>query len=463
MSNTIIDTLITVFKADSKDLKKAYKDADEGAKKTTESMTGAEKASEALASEFSHLVTRAVEAGAALFAVHHVMEEIISGAEAALSLKKLSDATGDSMENLTAWGHAAVEAGGSVSEFQQSAKGLAKGIEDLAINGDGQLLPFMNYLGVSFLDGSHKARDLNSVLLDLSDRFEHMDKRKAISLGEQMGLDQGTIALLQKGRVAVEEILRRKKDLGSLDKQNAEAAIEYNVAIDETKARFEHIYMAIGNLVLPALSKLMDGFGAVVDFLKEHGDFTEAIFIGIGTAIMVSVVPALWAMAAALLANPLTWFVAGVVAAIAAIALLYDDIENFLAGNESVIGHMIEGWKKFEDTVAGIFDDLGAAIQDFVDTYLPFINDILGGIDKIQGLGTKAFNFITGASDTPINSQDTTTINGGNSSNTTNNINANATINTQANDAGSVSKVVGSVFGDQLRSAISQHDDGVKA
>lgn len=463
MSGTIIDTLITVFKADSKDLKQAFSDADNGSQKTTASMTAAEKASQHLGEQFSDLAKHAAGAVAALFAVHHVIEEMTVAAEAALDLKHLSDETGASMESISAWGHAAVEAGGSVEAFQASAKNLGKGIQDLAINGDGQLLPFMNYLGVSFLDGAHKARDLSSVLLDLSDRFEHMDKRKGVNIGEQMGLDAGTISLLQKGRVAVEEVLRRKKELGSLDKQNAETAIMFNVAMDESKARLEHIYMAVGSFVLPAFSKMLDVFGAVVDFFHEHSDFMQALFIGIGAAIMTVMVPSLWAMAAALYANPLTWFVAGIMAAVAAIALLYDDIQNFLDGNESVIGHILEGWRSFEEAVAGIFDDLGAALQDFVDTYLPFINDILGGIDKIQGLGIKAVNFITGASDMPLNSQDTTTINGGTSNSTTNNINASATINTQASDAASVSKVVGSTFGDQLRSAVSQHDDGVRA
>ena len=52
-------------------------------------------------------------------------------------------------------------------------------------------------------------------MLDLSERFSRMDRTTANNMGRMMGLDQGTMNLLLKGRAEVETMIRRQKEYGA--------------------------------------------------------------------------------------------------------------------------------------------------------------------------------------------------------------------------------------------------------
>jgi len=459
----VIDTLVTVFKLDSTQFQKDVEKSDSAVDKAEKGMTDAEKATKKLEHSFISLAGKVAASAGAFLAVSNMMHGFSEAANSAIELKKLSDATDMSMEKISAWGRGTIEFGGTQKDFQASLSNLNQGIRDLAITGDSALAPMMRGLGLNFLDAGRKAKPLDQVLLDLSDRFEKMDKTKAIDIGKRMGLDQSTVFMLMKGRIATNELLEKKKELGALDAKNAAVAIKYNVVMDETKTRMEHLYMAIGTAVLPVINAFLKGFGAVIDFFTEHQPLLYAMLAGLAV-ILWSVAAAAWGVVAPLLiaAAPIIALAVAAGVLTAALGFLVDDLWEFAHGNDSVLGAVIQKWEDFKGWLMEIWNSISSAIGDFWESLLPpeWLMNIIGGLGDAFN---KAASFVMNADAAPTNSQTTNSIVGGASNSTTNNIRATATINTQSTDPGTINKLVGSTFGDQLRAAIGQADDGVRA
>jgi len=100
-----------------------------------------------------------------------------------------------------------------------------------------------------------------------------------------------------------------------------------------------------GGALLPVLS-------AVLDFLNENPAVLQVVAtaVGILAAAFVGLTVATWAMNTALLANPITWIVLGIVALIAALVLLVANWDSVVAWISDVWGGFI-GW--FEGVMDG--------------------------------------------------------------------------------------------------------------
>lgn len=117
-------------------------------------------------------------------------------------------------ENLSAWEGAAQRAGGSASGLDGSMQGLTQQFQQFALTGQSAVLPYFRAIGVSVTDASGKIKPMGDLLLDLADKFQGMDPARASAIGAGLGLDQGTINLLEKGRGAVQGLLDEQRKLG---------------------------------------------------------------------------------------------------------------------------------------------------------------------------------------------------------------------------------------------------------
>jgi len=115
--------------------------------------------------------------------------------------------------------------------------------------------------------------------------------------------------------------------------------------------------------VLPILRDGLSGLTGFLSFLRDNPVVTT-ILLGIGSAIAIAAA-AQWAWNAASLANPTTWIIMAIVAAIgllvAAIVFLVNNWENVTAVFANGLGQINAWWN---DTV-GAFTNGGAQIGDF--------------------------------------------------------------------------------------------------
>lgn len=268
----------------------------------------------------------------------------LDAAKANRELDTTAKNLGMARKELSAWQGAAEMAGESAGGMSSYMKTLSGDMQSLIMMGDTSVLPYFNALGVSLLDSSGKARQLDDVMLDLADRFSTMDRTKAYTLAQQMGIDEGTFNTLSRGRAEMQRMLDIQREMY----HSSEADIENSRKLTEARAvlnaQWESLKLMIGNALIPAVTFLTEVVSKFVGFLVKHEHVTKGVFLGIATAIGVFLIPMLMTATAAVFAfiAPFTPLIAAVVGLGAAFGLLYDDYKTWAEGGKSLFD-----WGKF--------------------------------------------------------------------------------------------------------------------
>lgn len=459
----VFETLYLLFDADTDGLKKGENEA----KKSTDNIAG--------------MFTRAAGIAAAAFAAAGLGQKIMAQAALNDQLGDTASLLGVNAQQLDLWSQAAVMADGTAEGFQGSLKSLAGEAAAIATKGTSRLKPFFDELGISMVDANGKARDVMQVLPELAEAFEGLGKQESLGMGRKMGLDEGTIMLLQRGRRGVEELTGRMEALGVVSEAATEAAGAYDEQSKVTARIFELMASKATEYVLPALTAIQKGFEMVYSFIQQHPDLIKGVGIAFGVAgavIFASYVPAMWAAASATLAAAAPFLlVAAAVGAIGlAFALAWEDIQIWQAGGDSLIGSWLGSWNDFSSSVGDIVDTIMGYIQKLVDAYMAARDLVSQGIEMganaydstvgaASGWIEKGANMIGAADSSPMNSTTSSAITNGNSSvSKDNSVKIDKIeVNTQATDAEGISKGLMGGLQQHFSAAIDQSDDGLLA
>ena len=349
---TIIDSLIVKLGLDSKDLDaktpvsvRQLKALEKESGNTEDSVKKLGSASKETSKGFDNLTASAAKFLALIGGTVALKQFITDTITANAALNRFSQNIGLDVPTISAWGNAVEELGGSAKGLQGSLDMLSKAQTELRLTGESSLIPYFSALSVSLADVTGKARPVDEILLDLSDRFSHMDRTTANNMGRMMGIDQDTMNLLLQGRQEVELMIRRQKESNAVTKQQAEEAARLQRRIADLKQGFNAFGRDLLQLATPALEKLLgmlQGFG---DWVRANSETVKAFLAMAAVGIT--------AISVAALANPFTLIIAGVLALSAAIALLWQDYQTWKRGGDSLIDW--EKWKPgIDKAVAGI-------------------------------------------------------------------------------------------------------------
>lgn len=516
---SVLDTFVLLFEADVSQGKQGIDEAKRSAKELEGQITATDQVSQNLGSSFIELASSMGGFLAASLSFGAISAAVVGAANFADQLGETSERLGVSVEQLSIWGDAAKIAGGSSEAFVGSLDSLNASLTQMDVTGKSRALPFLKELGIDMESAAYKGKTAMELLPDIAEAMGNMEKTQAIGIGKKLGLDMGTIMMLQSGKRSLDELLQRQKDLGVVTQKQAEISAEFNDALDDTTHAFRGVWLGIAESVLPALTWVMEKFQTLGKFLSKHGDFVTGIFIALGAAIAYFVVPPLISagIAAAVAFAPFLLIGAAVTAVGLAFALLYDDIMNFIDGNDSMIGQMAEKYP----IVKSLIDGIAAAFAWMRDAALATIEALVAGFGYLgEGVSfvfdgminnvmmliswvQKAVEFITGlassvagavkavggffgfggspetadavdkgkqqiamAATNPITSQTSNSINNAGPKTTSKNTSVqvgSVVVNTQATDADGVARAVGGTLNNQLRQTVSNYDDGVLA
>lgn len=164
--------------------------------------------------------------------------------------------------------------------------------------------------------------------------------------------------------------------------------------INILSAAFAVLFKTI-NLILTPVKYLITLFGSLENVIN-----VLSITLGIlAIPRILAAANAVRILTIALLANPVTWVTATIIALSAAIALIIDDLMAWAAGNKSLIATLLKEWfgfeKTFDDIVDNIvsffkssFESLGKWFSSFFDGILDTIKTVTdfvsSGIDKVR-------------------------------------------------------------------------------
>lgn len=174
-----------------------------------------------------------------------------------------------------------------------------------------------------------------------------------------------------------------------------------------------------------------------------------------GTYIMTTVVPAVWSFTAALLANPITWVIAGIVALIAILYLLYKHWDTVKAGAQALWDGLVAIFSGAVDWFAGIFSGIVDAIAG---PFMAAFDKISAGWQKVKsffgfdsaGGTTGGLNYVGGLGGAPIGGNASQSISPASVRNSSNSYQSDTSVSvgkvevvTQATDAQGISKDIG--------------------
>lgn len=303
-------------------------------------------------------------------AVRSLFGNYLKGADA---LGKASQRLGVNGEELQAWGEAAKRAGGSSDAFQGSIQQLNRGIQEFKTLGEGRskkVLEAMGFTQSSFDAAKGGTADVFEVLTKLSEKAEGMDKMQFNAFASKLGLDQGTISLLQQGSKGLEEAIRRQKEFGTYSERDMEITARFNDTIDDMNQSFQAASAIVLRVVVPVLTKFSEKTTEAINFMRDHEPFAIAFFTGLAVVLTATLLPAIEKVGAGFLSwvknNPI---LAALSLVILGIALVIDDLITYANGGKSAF----EGfWKLF-----GTADQIKEKIENLKNDFKAFLDDTL--------------------------------------------------------------------------------------
>lgn len=395
-------------------------------------------------------------------------------------LGEFADSIGENVEVVSALSDAVKLSGGDVNGFKSSITSLSRAMADFSAKGKSRVAPFFKELGINMTDSNGQTKKALDLLPELADAFERISKEKSLAIGQKIGLDTGTIQLLQRGRKEMDALIKRQIELGVVTQEQAAAAGEFNDAIDDTSHAFRSLYSQLLLDILPGFKTFMTVVQDIAIFMRQHSDAV------VGFGIAFSVLGGAIALAT-VLASPLLSglaLIVGVVVAISTVfGLLYEDIKVFMEGGDSMIGSLLDKFPKlygsakdFRDRVVETFDDITRAIKgmwyvltNLGDTFSTIgdgigmlFKPLLDDLPDVSGM-LKSGLEVLHHTKTPLGGMTSAAMGAGAmvGGGTTSVSVGKVEVNTQATDAEGISRDIGSQLGKHLRQTAASYDDAV--
>lgn len=301
--------------------------------------------------------------------------------EALGALDEMNDAaerTGQSLEFMQEFGYAAQLNGSSAEKATASIEGLSQVIGEAA-NGLGRGAKTFDKLGLSAHNADGSVKSVRQVIGEVQDKIKGLSAQQQLSILSKLGIDQSMIQTLRLGRDELAKFYQEAHDLGVITADGADAAGEYNDAMDRLRMVQNAVRTNIAVGLAPTFIQLIetlkqfliankdvirDGVGKLVSILVSAGGALWNFFRAIDRVISKTIG---WKAALIALASTLGLIFATnpfvlLAVALAGIVALVDDFMTYLDGGESEFGPF---WKKLIDYA----QQAQAFIQGNVDTF----------------------------------------------------------------------------------------------
>jgi hypothetical protein len=416
----VLDTFYLLFKSDTSDLK-------HGVDEVKKIIGG-----------LSKVLSAAIPAA---FGIAGIKKAIDYGIELSNTSRKI----GANAADIQAWGNAVELAGGDAKQFE------------------GTLVSLATKFGTT-------SDTILKVLPRYADLLGRLSPSRAQQIGKNLGLDESTILLLQRGRREVEDFIKRQKELGGLTKEDTEKFKNYNESVIKSSQAFSRLNQVLALTAIPVLTRFFDILDKSIIYFIDHKDLV------IGGLIAMSIFATVAAFSFGLISLPLIGITALILGVSALFAIVYEDVQAFLHGQNSLIGYILNHYPSVGKVVKAFFNGISTAINAVLhplDSLEKLLDRIISKFKSspasklfgalVHGDLAKAKEAFNSARDI---SRDKSLVLGrlGNSSTNSNTVNTGPiTINTQAIDAQGIASNLKDRLDQQYAQVANYHSDGVIA
>lgn len=315
-----------------------------------------------------------IKALAPIVGLAALVNRTMNFSSSAEEMSYLAQNTGLAVEKFQALALAAENYGGSAEGIAGSLQGLNTDLQNMRFGkGGGGVEEAALTYGIN-LYGENGLATADELLMNVAKRFESLNQTQQIDLGQRLGLDEGTIRLLQTGVANVQKELERGQKYSLFSTEDVENSRKFQRTLRDVKLGLAQIFGVVARSLLPAFTWLGDKTKTVFEYLLEHGDLVKAFFASLSVVMGLLAIKTTLAL----------WPILAVIAACAAVAVIVEDFMAWLDGEESFFGKLFgdpEPFKKVvKDTLDWVREQTGALF------------DWLIGLGK--KLGERLFNSI---------------------------------------------------------------------
>ena len=222
------------------------------------------------------------------------------------------------------------------------------------------------------------AGDSMEKVLQTADKVQGMSFSEAKKTLGGLGVeDNGTVEMLMKGREELSRMMETQKDYGGITRESIEQSISFNNAMLSLEQSAGLLKNSLMGMLIPALAQGLDWLEKIVVFAKENKNFVTGFFIAVAAVVTGKYVHAMK------LAQISTWtamlpvmaVVAGILLLAAVFALVYDDIMNFIDGNDSMIGRILDSYPGLKAVILTVWEAF-VVLFDFIMSVIGVVADI---------------------------------------------------------------------------------------
>lgn len=310
------------------------------------------------------------------FAFQAIKDFVDSTTEAMANVGKTAGYLGISTNALGELRYAAEKSGVSIDTLDDSLKELQIRAVD-AKSGTGEAAEAFAALGMKSTDAAGNMREPLELLSEVADRLKKLPTQsERIWVVDSMFGDQGAemLKILKDGSVGLANMRREAKELGyTLDDDAVGSAIRFRQALTTLKASLGGMIRTVFASLLPTMTGFVEGSAAMWKSLSttfanlgKNTSVVRTVFIALGVVLAALAVKAAIAFApfyvvAAIFAAK----AALIIALVAGIALVIDDLWTAFAGGESVIKNVFQALKSWgTNLLRSIWDFLPTDLQE---------------------------------------------------------------------------------------------------
>lgn len=314
-------------------------------------------------------------------------------AEEVNTLSQSAEALELPVEDVDAFGKVITSMGGDAQGARDSLMDMSESIgEALQDTSSGKADVFKS-LNISLKDMRGESIGAMEGIYRLSDAVQGMSKEEAVFRIKEVGItDNKIVESILKGRKELEELTKKQKENGVVTKELALQSQKYKEVTGGLKTVFSSVMMSIMNSALPALTKVLSWVQTFVKFCQENKNLLIGFFSAIGLAVALYYVPPMLAAASATLAA--TWPIIAIIAIIAllamAFAIVYDDIMNFIDGNDSMIGRILEKYPRLKIVILALWETF-KKLFEYLKVIVGVVADVVVAGWELMASGLKAY------------------------------------------------------------------------
>lgn len=408
----LLDTLLLVFKADTSQADAGLDSARKKSDELIDSLRNTDAVAAKTGASLKAMAAGALGGLAAAFSLGAVISGAFARADNIRAIEQTSNAIGASIENVDAFGKAAEDMGGDAQGARDSLTDMAEKMGEAMSDVESGAAKAFKSLGISLKSADGGTKDAITGMLDLAGAVEGLDRSAAVFKIKELGItDNRTVEMIIKGRKELERMLRVQKEQGVVSEEAAENARKLTKATDSLKKIMTNASDSFLDSMIPALTKVIEWLAKGASWMRDNKDFVIGFFGAISAAVVTYYLPAMISAATATIAAtlPFIGIAAAIAAASALFAIIYDDVVNFVAGNESFIGQISEKYPIVGKTVLWLigafkqlFDMLIIGAQQIGDFVTAGFQQVIAGIKAAIDYLIEAYGAIQGFVDNSL-------------------------------------------------------------